>query len=79
MMESPVLNGWAMIAEYVKVHERTVMEWEEDHGFPVARVNGYVMTTRGLVELWIMKNLKNPKIRGLNSRKNLPSKQLTKK
>lgn len=77
-MESPVLSGWIEIAAYVKVHECTVREWEESQGFPVARINGYVMTTKGIIELWITKNLNNPKTRGLHARKNLPIKRTTK-
>ena len=77
LMQSPVLSGWDDIAKYLQVNDRTAMEWERSAGLPVARVNGYVLTTTGLVERWIIKNLRNPKIRGLNTRKNLPTKQTT--
>ena len=54
---TPVLSGWNEIASWLKVHPQTAMGWERDAELPIARINGYVLTTTGLLERWVIKNL----------------------
>lgn len=56
MADSPILNGWKEIAEYLKVHEQTAMKLAAEEKLPISKIGGTVFSTRGAIDLWVMEN-----------------------
>lgn len=54
-MESGILLGLAEIGAEFNREARTIKRWVETEGFPAAQLpNGEWISTRGLIETWIM-------------------------
>ncbi len=56
MTESPILNGWKEIAEYLGVHPETARKWAEEEGLPVSKIKGKVLASKNAIEAWLIKN-----------------------
>ena len=54
---SPILNGWQEIADYLGIHRSSVQEKKIRSTLPIAKIGGNVMTTRNALEVWIVDNM----------------------
>lgn len=50
--EPTILSGWAEIAEFLRVTERTARRWADEEGAPIRR-KPYIMTTREALIWWV--------------------------
>lgn len=53
------LLGYEAIAAALGVSRQTIWRWVNDYGFPVASLpDGHVISSVGLIDLWLMERLK---------------------
>ena len=57
MKQSPILNGWKSITEYLHLKdENACRRLADEEGLPVVRTKGNVFSSVNAIEAWIMKN-----------------------
>ncbi len=55
-----VLWGWGRIAIALGVSRMTAQKYAREYGLPVARLAGHVVSSRGLIDLWILELAAHP-------------------
>ncbi len=66
---------WSAIAEALGVSPNTAKKYAHHYGFPVARLAGHVVSSRGLIDLWLLELARHPqggkdKMRGTGKGRN---------
>ncbi len=52
--DDSLLIGWSEISRYMRKGPRCLQYWVKSKGVPVYRVGRYTMTSRGLIDQWLM-------------------------